>query len=48
MYTISELNGVKIYNLSVGKTVPEFMEDAKSKQNKLKSNMDFRNRIDLI
>lgn len=29
-YQISELNGVKIYNLSAGKTTPQFLEEANS------------------
>ena len=27
-YSVSELNGVKIYNLSAGKTLPQFIEEA--------------------
>lgn len=27
-YTISELNGIKIYNLAAGKTLPQFLEEA--------------------
>lgn len=37
-YTISEVNGVKIYNLSAGKTLPQFLEEAKKKNASLKYN----------
>ncbi|KAL4470292.1 hypothetical protein ABPG74_011903 [Tetrahymena malaccensis] len=47
-YTISEVNGVKIYNLSAGKTLPQFLEEAKKKNASLKYNQDFRKRIELI
>ena len=47
-YTISELNGVKIYNLSAGKTTQQFIEDAIKKKTSLKYNQEYRNRIELI
>ena len=45
---VSTLNGVKIYDLSSGKSLPEYMEDAKKQKIKLKHLADYRNRIDLI
>lgn len=42
------MNGVKIYDLSSGKSVPEFMEEAKKQKIKLKNLDDYRRRIDLI
>jgi len=34
-YTISELNGIKIYNLSAGKTTEQFLEEAEQKNKSL-------------
>jgi ribosome biogenesis protein ENP2 len=45
---VSELNGVKIYDLSSGKSVPEYVEEAKKKKMKLSKLEDYTNRIDLI
>lgn len=45
---VSTLNGVKIYDLSAGKSLPEYMEEAKKKKIKLKQLEEYRNRIDLI
>ena len=45
---VSTLNGVKIYDLSSGKSLPEFMEEAKRRKMKLKNLEEYRNRIDLI
>ena len=45
---VSTLNGVKIYDLSSGKSVPEFIEEAKKQKIKLKNLEDYRRRIDLI
>jgi len=47
-YQISELNGVKIYNLSAGKSTPEFLQEAKKLKTTLKYNKAYRNRIELI
>ncbi|EGR30754.1 nucleolar protein 10, putative [Ichthyophthirius multifiliis] len=47
-YTITEVNGVKTYNLSAGKTLPQFLQEAKKKNSSLKYNQDFRKRIELI
>ena len=45
---VSELNGVKIYDLSSGKSVPECVEEAKRRKIKLKELNEYSNRIDLI
>ena len=45
---LSTLNGVKIYDLSQGKSLPEYMEEAKKQNIKLKTLDEFRNRIELI
>ena len=47
-YTISEINGVKIYNLYSGKTMPEFLQEAKKKNSSLKYNEEYRKRIEII
>ena len=44
----STLNGVKIYDISTGKSLPEYMEEAKKRNIKLKSLDEYRNRIDLV
>ena len=45
---VSELNGVKIYDLSSGKSIPECMEEAKKRKIKLNKLEEYTNRIDLI
>ena len=45
---VSELNGVKIYDLSSGKTEPEYIEEAKKRKIKLKQLEEYTTRIDLI
>lgn len=45
---VSTLNGVKIYDLSSGKSLPEYLEEAKKRKIKLKHLEEYRNRIDLI
>ena len=45
---LSTLNGIKIYDLSQGKSLPEYMEEAKKRNIKLKTLDEFRNRIELI
>lgn len=45
---VSELNGVKIYDLSSGKSLPEYMEEAKKRKVKLKHLDEYANRIELI
>lgn len=46
--SVTETNGVKSYNLSFGKTAPEFLRDAQKKKTSLKYNNDYRNHIELI
>lgn len=45
---VSTLNGHKIYDLAAGKSLPEYMEEAKKRKIKLKHLDEYRNRIDLI
>jgi len=42
-YSVSELNGVKIYNLSAGKTQLQFLEEAYKNKISLKYNEDYKN-----
>jgi len=41
-------NGVKIYDLSLGKSLPQFIEEAKKRKIKLKELKEYRNRVELI
>jgi len=45
---ITENNDVKVYSLSAGKSLPQFLEDAKTKQASLRYNEDYRRRIEII
>ena len=45
---VSELNGVKIYDLAAGKSIPECLEEAKKRKVKLKQLEEYTTRIDLI
>lgn len=47
-YSVSELNGVKIYNLSAGKTQVQFLEESYRNKISLKQNADYKKRIELI
>ena len=47
-YTVSELNGVKIYNLSAGKSQIQFLEDVIKKKTNLAKNKEYKKRIELI
>ena len=48
-YSNSNLfNRVKIYDLSSGKSLPEYMEEAKKRKIKLKHLDEYANRIELI
>lgn len=44
---VSELQGVKVYNLSSGKSLPQWLAQAKS-QRSLRYNEEFRSRIELL
>jgi len=41
-------NGAKIYDLSLGKSLPQFIEEVKKQKIKLKQLKEYRNRIELI
>lgn len=45
---VTQLNDVKVYNLSAGKSLPQFLEEAQKKKQSLRYDQDFRRRIDLI
>lgn len=45
---VTEYNDVKVYNLSAGKSLPQFVEEAKKKHQSLRYNEDYRKRLDLI
>lgn len=48
MYKITEVNGIKTYNMSAGKTLPQFQEEAKKAHKSLRYNEDYRRRIELV
>jgi ribosome biogenesis protein ENP2 len=48
IYATDNFYRVKIYDLSSGKSLPEYMEEAKKKKIKLKHLEEYRNRIELI
>lgn len=41
-------NGVRVYDLSLGKSLPQFVEEVKKQRTKLKQLREYRNRIELI
>mmetsp|Transcript_55988 Transcript_55988/g.122987 ORF Transcript_55988/g.122987 Transcript_55988/m.122987 type:complete len:547 (-) Transcript_55988:26-1666(-) len=45
---VTEHNDVKVYNISAGKSLPQFLEEAQKKKQSLRYNEDFRRRIDLV
>ncbi|MES1910804.1 MAG: hypothetical protein MHM6MM_003334 [Cercozoa sp. M6MM] len=45
---VSELNGIKTYCLSAGKTTPQFLEEAGGNTRALRYNDDYRRRVELI
>jgi len=45
---VTELNDVKVYNLTAGKSLPQWMAEAKSQNKSLKYDEDFRRRIDIV
>jgi hypothetical protein len=45
---VNTLNGVKIYDLSAGRSLPEYMAEAKKRKVKVTSLSEYRNQIDLI
>lgn len=48
MYSVSEVNGVKVYNMSAAKSVKEFEQDFLKTSKSLRFNQDFRKRVELI
>lgn len=46
--SVTETNGIKAYNLTFGKTAPDFLQEAKKKKSSLRYNADYRNRVELI
>ena len=46
--SVSSLYRVKVYDLSSGKSLPEYMEEAKKRKIKLKHLDEYANRIELI
>lgn len=45
MYKITEVNGVKTYNMSAGKTYQQFFEEAKKNHKSLRYDEEFKKRI---
>eukprot|EP00931_Biecheleriopsis_adriatica_P041216 TRINITY_DN23588_c0_g1_i1.p1 TRINITY_DN23588_c0_g1~~TRINITY_DN23588_c0_g1_i1.p1 ORF type:complete len:540 (-),score=149.68 TRINITY_DN23588_c0_g1_i1:117-1736(-) len=45
---VTEFNDIKVYNLSAGKSLPQWLEEAQKKKQSLRENEDFKKRIDLI
>mmetsp|Transcript_20232 Transcript_20232/g.60959 ORF Transcript_20232/g.60959 Transcript_20232/m.60959 type:complete len:537 (-) Transcript_20232:58-1668(-) len=45
---VTQFNDVKVYNLSAGKSLPQFVEEAQKKRRSLRYNEEFRRRLDLI
>eukprot|EP00413_Alexandrium_margalefii_P014382 CAMPEP_0204528780 /NCGR_PEP_ID=MMETSP0661-20131031/9712_1 /ASSEMBLY_ACC=CAM_ASM_000606 /TAXON_ID=109239 /ORGANISM="Alexandrium margalefi, Strain AMGDE01CS-322" /LENGTH=536 /DNA_ID=CAMNT_0051534777 /DNA_START=30 /DNA_END=1640 /DNA_ORIENTATION=- len=45
---VTTFNDTKVYNLSAGKSLPQFLEEAQKKNQGLRYNQDFRRRLDLI
>lgn len=48
MYKVTEINGVKTYNMSAGKTYNQFLEEAKKTNKSLRYDEEYRRRIELI
>lgn len=45
---VTQHNDVKVYNLSAGKSLPQFLEEAQKKSKSLRHNDEFKRRLDLI
>uniref|UniRef100_A0A6U6ICA2 Uncharacterized protein n=1 Tax=Zooxanthella nutricula TaxID=1333877 RepID=A0A6U6ICA2_9DINO len=45
---VTQLNDVKVYNLTAGKSLPQFLEEARKKHHSLRKDEDFRKRVDII
>jgi len=48
MYKVTEINSVKTYNMSAGKTHSQFMNEAKQSNKSLRYDEEYRRRIELI
>ena len=48
MYKVTEINGVKAYNMSAGKSYSEFMQTAAKQSKSLRYDNEFKRRIELI
>lgn len=48
MYKVTEINGVKTYNMSAGKTYAQFFEEYKKNSKSLRYDEEYRRRIELI
>ncbi len=46
-YAVTETNGVKVYNLSVGKSLPQYLSESKRKELR-KTDEGYRRRIQLL
>lgn len=46
--SVLELNNVKVFNLSSGKSLSQFIEDSIKTKKSLRYNTDYRNRLELI
>lgn len=48
MYKVTEINGVKTYNMSAGKTYNQFLDEAYKTNKSLKYDEEYRRRIELV
>ena len=48
MYKVTEINGVKTYNMSAGKSYHQFIEEARKTNKSLRYDEEYRRRIELI
>lgn len=48
MYKVTEINGVKTYNMAAGKSYSQFVEEAKKTNKSLRYDDEYRRRIELI
>ena len=46
--TLKELNNVKVFNLSAGKSLNQFMQDSEKTKKSLRYDQEFKNRVELI
>jgi ribosome biogenesis protein ENP2 len=48
MYKVTEINGVKTYNMSAGKSHSQFLAEAKKNSKSLRYDEEYRRRIELV